>query len=151
MNLKTDSNSEWMPIDAVIQLLEDDSVFENAGDKELTELYRFLFTNSFIPENRCYAGYAFSKSPDRRALLDHMGLNKGKYPEMESQIVDIKSKSFQMHKYGWYYWEALSDKKLVDCRSREIFTKIKNARTQKKGSRCVTAAKRNGCLYLERF
>ena len=137
--------------DAVIQLLEDDSVFENAGDKELTELYRFLFTNSFIPENRCYAGYAFSKSPDRRALLDHMGLNKGKYPEMESQIVDIKSKSFQMHKYGWYYWEALSDKKLSTVDPERYLQKLKMQEHRKKAVDVLRQLKEMDAFILNGF
>ncbi len=56
-----------------------------------------------------------------------------------------------MHKYGWYYWEALSDKKLSTVDPERYLQKLKMQEHRKKAVDVLRQLKRNGCLYHERF
>lgn len=112
--------------DAIIHLLEDDATFETATEQELFEIYKFVFTNSFIPECRHCLGMGLSDSSKRKVLLDHMGFSKLSSPEMHDKMRVIKGKGFEMHNVGWSYWAALSDKKVYPMEVTKYFNQIKS-------------------------
>ncbi len=113
--------------DAVIELLSHDDIFNNADNESLQETYKFLFTNSFIPEYRAFAGVALSGSKERRALLDHMGIFSDTNADIQEGIASIKSRMFSMHKIGWDYWAALSEEKVWKMNPEEYMNELRNS------------------------
>jgi hypothetical protein len=118
--------------DAMVKLLEDDSFFNGAADQEILEIYKFVFTNSFLPECRHCLGMGLSDSSERKALLDHMGLDKLLNPEVHEKIAEIKGAGFDMHNVGWSYWAALSAKKVYPLEAKKYIDKLKSAESRKK-------------------
>jgi hypothetical protein len=134
--------------DAMIHLLEDDAVFENATEQELIEIYRFVFANSFIPECRHCLGMGLSDSSERKALLDHMGFSKLSSPVMHEKMGAIKGKGFEMHNLGWTYWAALSDKRVYPIEVKKYFNQLKSHQRRVKAATILQQLKEKDTFIM---
>jgi len=117
--------------DAVIALLENDEYFENIDNDRLKEVYKFLFTNSFIPEYRCFVAFGLQSAQSKRALRKHIGLLDDANLEIEQGLQTIISNGFQSHKIGWKYWAKLSDEKVWHINTEKHSEKLRDKKVRK--------------------
>lgn len=134
--------------DAMINLLEDNAIVEFTTEHELIEIYKSVFSNSFIPECRHCLGVGLSDSSERKALLDHMGFSKLPSPGIHEKMRVIKEKGFEMHNLGWAYWAALSDKKIYPIQVKKYFSHMKSQASRIKAAAILRQLKEKDTVIL---
>lgn len=117
-------------IDAMIHLLEDDIYIKSLEDGQLKTLYRWLYTNSFIPDYRFYMAKSIYDILEVPYLKKVPLENKPLY-ELASKVEKIRKYGFDSHATGWKYWAALSEKEVWQVDARRYAPLLRNSEIRK--------------------
>lgn len=117
--------------DANIKFLEDDTNFHNNDDNTLNEIYRFIYTNCFIPEYGIFSNWGLLGAlqvPDNLLKDKETGL----HTDLHSKLIIIMKNGLLQHNIGWNFYAALSDKKIWQANAKQYANTLKITRIRKK-------------------
>lgn len=136
--------------DSHIQFLSDDENFFDKDPHTLREIYRFIFTNCFVPEYRHHSSMViFDVLQIPSELLTDLAADRP--TSLNEKLSIVRGNGFQAHNIGYKFWAALSEKGMWQANGEKYSEMLRNRVTRKKAITQLNKIKELDAITLQAF